>query len=144
MSVYYSYRESGFYPSEMRKRYDSVGAWPEDAVRLTDAQAESVRKAISEGKAVEKGESGPVFKNKPAPEQGVPDAVSRFQARAALHNAGKLADIETAIGQADTLTQIAWADATEFRRQSPTILDLGAALDLDLDALFIAASKIEA
>lgn len=79
----------------------------------------------------------------PVPET-VPSAVSRFQARRALRDAGKFAEVEAAIAQADEFTQDAWADAQEFRRDSEMILALGAALSLDLDALFIAAAKIEA
>jgi len=75
--------------------------------------------------------------------------VSRFQARAALHEAGKLAEVE-ALMSADTtpvLARLAWQDAQEFRRTSPTVVSMGEALGLapeDLDALFRAASLIEA
>lgn len=74
----------------------------------------------------------------------VPQSVSRFQARAALHQSGKLAEVETAIAESDVITQMAWQGAQEFRRNSPTILALGDQLGLDLDALFIAAAQIQA
>jgi len=77
----------------------------------------------------------------------VPAVVSRFQARAALLQVGKLAAADAAVAQADALTKLAWADATEFERASPSIAALAPALGLsgdDLDALFIAASKIKA
>jgi hypothetical protein len=48
---------------------------------------------------------------------------------------------------ADPLAVLAWTEAQEFRRTSPTVLTMGAALGLDdasLDALFITASGIEA
>ena len=73
--------------------------------------------------------------------------VSRFQARAALHLAGLLPQVEAALAQADPLAQIAWADAQEFRRNSPTIAALAGAVGLDdaaIDALFRAARTIEA
>lgn len=73
--------------------------------------------------------------------------VSRFQARAALFAAGKLAAVEAVVAATGGLAAIAWADASEFRRNSPTIAALaaGAGLtDADLDALFIAAAQITA
>lgn len=72
---------------------------------------------------------------------------SRFQARAALASAGLLAAIELAVEQADQFTQIAWADAVEFRRSSPTISALQGAIgmtDSQIDDLFRAAMQIEA
>lgn len=78
----------------------------------------------------------------------VPFAVSRFQARAALHVAGLLDDVEAAVAAApDPLVQIAWADAQSFERSSPTIATLAAAIglnDTQVDDLFIAAAKIRA
>lgn len=78
------------------------------------------------------------------PKDVVPKKVSRFQARRALKDAGKFAAVEAAIAKADEFTQDAWADAQEFRRDSDMIINLGTALKLDLDALFIAAAKIVA
>jgi desulfoferrodoxin (superoxide reductase-like protein) len=77
----------------------------------------------------------------------VPKVVSRFQARAALAMAGLLDAVEAVIGQADIITRIAWQDAQEFRRDSPTIAALAATLNLtneQLDALFIQAATITA
>lgn len=78
----------------------------------------------------------------------VPETVSRYQARAALHNAGLLSTVEAAVAAADDeLIRIAWADATVFRRDSPTILALAEALGLtstQLDDLFRAAALIAA
>lgn len=73
--------------------------------------------------------------------------VSRFQAKAALSSAGLLASAETAVSGADALTQLAWAEAVEFQRNSPAINTLASALSLsatDLDDLFRAAALIEA
>lgn len=73
--------------------------------------------------------------------------VSRFQAKAALHLAGLLDTVESAMTNADQVARIAWQDALLFRRQSPTVLAIAESLDLtsaQLDQLFIVASGIEA
>lgn len=80
----------------------------------------------------------------PAP---IPQTVSRFQARAALLQAGKLAEAEAVVSQADVITQLAWAEATEWKRSSPAINTLAEAIGLtqdDIDDLFRAAAEIEA
>lgn len=72
---------------------------------------------------------------------------SRFQARAALHDAGLLEQAETAVQEAGGRTQIAWADATEFRRDSPTIASIADAMGLtdeQVDDLFRSAMGITA
>ena len=72
---------------------------------------------------------------------------SRFQAKAALAAAGLLTAAEAAVAQADQIAQLAWSDAVEFRRNSPTILTLAPALSLtdeQIDDLFRAAMAIEA
>lgn len=79
----------------------------------------------------------------------VPESVSRFQARAALLMAGHLEAVEAMMQSPDTpaIAKLAWQDAQEFRRTSPTVLAMGAALGLNdaaLDALFIKARGIEA
>ena len=79
----------------------------------------------------------------------VPPVVSRFQARAALHLAGLLESVETLMQAPDTnmLAKLAWQDAQEFRRDSPTVLAMAGALNLtdaQIDELFIAAAEIEA
>lgn len=75
--------------------------------------------------------------------------VSKFQAKAALKQAGLLEQVRTMMAglPEDDLTRIAWEDAQEFRRESPTVLNLAAELNLDdaaLDALFEQAAAIEA
>lgn len=75
--------------------------------------------------------------------------VSRFQARAALLNAGLLDEVETIIGNPATsqLAKLAWDQCVEFKRTSPTLTALAQALgmtDAQLDALFEAAAGIEA
>lgn len=79
----------------------------------------------------------------------VPQVVSKFQAKAALRGAGLLSSVETMMADpaADPLAVLAWTEAQEFRRTSPTVAAMAAALGLDdaaLDALFITAAGIEA
>lgn len=86
----------------------------------------------------------------PQPQMGsVPQVVTRFQARAALHLSGLLPQIEALMADAATpvLSRLAWQDALEFQRTSPTVLTMAAALgltDAQVDALFITAAGIEA
>jgi len=75
--------------------------------------------------------------------------VSRFQARAALRQAGLRSQVEAIMDDpaTDPLVIDAWADAQEFRRMSPTILALTGQLGLtetEVDDLFRQASLIEA
>ena len=91
-------------------------------------------------------ESGPLAVALPEPDP-VPEVVSRFQARAALHIAGLLVQAEAAVAAADPLAQMAWADAQEFRRNSPTIAALSASIGLtseQVDDLFRSAALIVA
>jgi hypothetical protein len=82
----------------------------------------------------------------PAP---VPQVVTRFQALAALHLAGKLEAVQAIMAAPETpvLAKLAWDNALSFERNSPTLLMLSAAVGMtsqDLDALFVAASEISA
>lgn len=82
-----------------------------------------------------------------APAKPVPVSVTRFQARAALLQAGLLTQAQTAVSAADELTKLAWADAQEFLRTSPTVTKMGAAMGLtsaQLDQLFLVAVEIKA
>lgn len=95
------------------------------------------------------GDYGPIseYTAPPQPSVSVPPVVSRFQARAALYQAGVLSAAETAIQGADMVSQIAWEDAQEFRRTSPLVSDIAQQIGLsesELDDLFIQAAQIEA
>ena len=78
------------------------------------------------------------------------DAITatRFQAKAALDDAGLLDQVETYM-QGDDVprrVKLAWQEAS-FRRDSNVVNQIGAELDLseaDMDQLFIAAQEIEA
>jgi hypothetical protein len=79
----------------------------------------------------------------------IPQVVSRFQARAALHLAGLLDDVEALMAAPGTpaLAKLAWADAQEFKRTSPTVQTMAAAIGLteaQLDELFTTAAGIDA
>lgn len=92
---------------------------------------------------------GGVIEPAPEPPVVVPQVVSRFQARAVLHLAGLLEQVELIMAdpETDMLAKLAWQDAQEFRRDSPTLLALSATLgltDAQLDDLFIQAATIEA
>lgn len=84
------------------------------------------------------------------PEPAIPSApqsISRFQARAALLAAGLLSDVEAAVAAADPFAQLAWAEAQEWRRDSPTLLALAHGIgltDAEIDDLFIQAAGIRA
>jgi hypothetical protein len=63
--------------------------------------------------------------------------------------AGLLPQVEAMMADPGTpmLARLAWQDAQEFRRTSPTVLAMAQALQLNdsqLDALFISAAAIEA
>ena len=79
----------------------------------------------------------------------VPQTVTRFQALAALHLAGKLTAVQAimAAPEAPVLAKLAWENALSFERNSPTLASLAPMVGMtsaDLDALFTAAAQIEA
>lgn len=106
----------------------SLPAWPAGCVQITEEEAVALT---------------------PSPSATIPQSVSRFQARAALHLAGLLDEVEAMMAAPGTpaLARLAWQDAQEFRRTSPTVLSLSANLGLteaQLDALFTTAAGIDA
>lgn len=78
----------------------------------------------------------------------VPQVVSRFQARAALLAAGLLDDATAAIeASGDAFTKLAWAEASEWRRDSALVVGMATSIGLtsgQIDDLFRAAAKITA
>lgn len=77
----------------------------------------------------------------------IPQSVTRFQAKAALANAGLLDKVEAMMTDTNTpiLYRLAWAEAQAFERQSATVKAMSVALGLtdpQLDALFTAAAAI--
>lgn len=82
------------------------------------------------------------------PPQAVPKVVTRFQALAALDDAGLTPTIEAYMANTATLrTRRAWQEAQTFERDSSTVVSLAALLGLtssQIDALFLAAKDITA
>jgi hypothetical protein len=92
---------------------------------------------------------GTTFTRPPAPPEPIPQVVSRFQARAALYQAGLLEQVETVMADpaTDMLAKLAWADAQEFKRSSPTIAAFSQQIGLtdeQIDELFKQAAQIDA
>lgn len=107
---------------------------------LVEVRTETIDALTGERKVVVTQEPAPPYVPEP-----VPVVISRFQARAALMDAGLLADVELALADADPIAQLAWAEATEWRRDSPTIAALAEAIgltDVQVDALFLSAAEI--
>lgn len=72
---------------------------------------------------------------------------SRFQAKAALLQVGKLSAIETIVSQAGPQAKLAWAEASTFKRTSPLLNQLAKhplvnMSDEDLDDLFRIAVQV--
>lgn len=142
MSLFYSASSRGFYDDAIHS------SMPADAVPITSQVRQALLEAQSAGKQIEPDGNGfPIAVDPPPP--GPPQVVSRFQARAALHLAGLLEQVEAlmAAPETDALWRLAWADAIEFRRDSPTLVAMAAALNLtdeQLDQLFITAAGLVA
>jgi hypothetical protein len=84
------------------------------------------------------------FLNKAA----VPQSVSRYQALAAMQNAGILAMVQAAVAaSSNPLIPLAFANSATFDRNGAFINELAPGLGLSsaqLDALFVAAAQITA
>ena len=79
------------------------------------------------------------------PEQKVFPRLSRRQVRLALHNAGKLSAVETAINSAGPVAKITWEEAIEFERDNPLVNAISSAIGMsssEVDALWFEASKL--
>jgi hypothetical protein len=79
----------------------------------------------------------------------IPQVVTRFQARVALVQAGYFDTIDTYITTLPKtdVKRLAWEDAVQWERASPTLNFLANMLgltDTDMDDLFVSASSISA
>lgn len=141
--MFYSQFTNGFYLPEIHGT-----AMPTDAVEITTERHFALLAGQAAGKIIAAGPDGAPALIDPQPAAPpVVYEVSRFQARAALFNAGLLPQVEAAVAAAPPLVQMAWADAITFRRDSPSISALSAALgmtDAQIDELFSAAALIRA
>lgn len=75
----------------------------------------------------------------------IPLVVTPFQAKAALLQAGLLDDVETIVNNSDPLIKMAWNEALEFNRHSPSVNYIASQLNWTeefLDTLFINAYSI--
>ena len=84
-----------------------------------------------------------------APPPPIPASVTRFQALAILAAGGYLDTIRTYINTLDqnNVQRLAWENAADWERSSPTLNALAAMLglnDTQVDDMFIAASNISA
>lgn len=150
MTKFFTASPLAFYAPEIHG-----AAIPAGAVEISDEEHAALIEGQAAGRIIAAGSDGrPVLLERPTLTEAELLAIerqgmrcSRFQARAALHNAGHLPAIEAAVAAAPALVQIAWADATEFRRDSPTIAALATGLgmsDADIDDLFRTAMQITA
>ena len=83
------------------------------------------------------------------PPPSIPQSVTRFQALATLAAAGHLPTIRTYIAtlDQDNITRLAWENAADWERSSPTLAALATMLgltDAQIDDLFITAAGISA
>jgi hypothetical protein len=84
-----------------------------------------------------------------APPTPIPATVTRFQALAVLAAGGYLDTVRTYINTLDqnNVQRLAWENATDWERSSPTLNALATMLNLtsaEVDALFVAASQVSA
>ena len=83
-------------------------------------------------------------------DNGVPQEVTRRQAKQAIALAGLLSNVQPAIDAIQdatqrTLMQIEWDDAQTFHRQNQALISLATALGLDseaIDQLFVSAASL--
>jgi len=83
------------------------------------------------------------------PPPPIPATVTRFQALAVLAAGGYLPTIKTYIATLgeDNITRLAWENAADWERTSPTLNALATMLNLtsaEVDDLFVAASQVSA
>jgi len=83
------------------------------------------------------------------PPPPIPSTVTRFQALAILAAGGYLDTVRTYINTLDqnNVQRLAWENAADWERSSPTLNALAAMLglsDAQVDELFVAAAKVSA
>lgn len=106
------------------------------------AQIDSLTKAVAQrDTAIEAAESeiARLTALIPVAPQG---AIHIAWLKLALEEVGKLDDVDAAVAHAGRAYQILWDYATTIRRTDPEVVAIGAALDLDLDAVFARAEEL--
>lgn len=130
---FYSGSTGGFYLTEVHG-----DAMPSDAVSVSDERHSELLLAQRNGQRIISDSNGqPVAADHPpAP---APRVVTMRQARLALLEAGRLADVNHAIaaleGSAQAAALIEWEYAQTVERDSPFVAQLASALELGDDAL---------
>lgn len=153
--MFYSAENRGFYSPEI---HDEM---PADAVEISDEAYLALLEAQGNGQEIVPGPDGlPVAQDRPEPPPTVPRTVTNFQARAAMMQVpgstpgtSLFSEVDAAIragkdsGPEGAIAFQAWEFANDFYRDGALINALGAGFgqsQADIDALFIAASTIEA
>lgn len=80
-----------------------------------------------------------------APPPPIPQTISAMQAKVALSRAGLLTPVQNWVASQNAETQLIWANASSFSRDSTMLNGAAAALGLtpaQVDALFVTAAEI--
>ncbi|RXE48695.1 hypothetical protein [Chromohalobacter israelensis] len=117
--------------------------------RITDYDFSTVDQLIADAEQLHVDATQPPSEQEQLENWRQVTVVSAFQARAALTQAGHMADVKAYMAEPDTdeFTILAWETATEFRRDSPTVNELAGVLGLSdnqVDDLFRFALTIHA
>ena len=143
--MFYSAQTGGFYDRAIHG--DNI---PADAVEITREEWLALLAGQAEGKMIVAGKDGkPELQDPPPPQPIVPAQVTRRQAKLALHHAGLLKRVESAIAEMPEaereVAEIEWNEALHIERHASFTEQMAAVLGLssaDLDALFIAAEQM--
>lgn len=139
MTMYYSLTERVFFDDALHATV------PDDAVQIDVADYRALLQQQAQGMVIDWSGPAPVCVAPPPIAPRVPVVISRFQARAALLQSGQLEAVEVFMASASPLAQLAWAEATELRRDSVMLVALSLALGMSADGvddLFRAAAAI--
>lgn len=142
--MFYSKSTNGFYSTDIHG--DNI---PADAVEINKDEHAALFEGQSAGKKIVVDANGyPILQDLP-PSLPVPQKIIRFQALAALYQAGLLDSIKTYMADpaTDGFTKLAWEEAQEFNRASPMVASIGALFGLtdpQMDDLFRFAATITA
>lgn len=137
----YSPSTGGVYPLNVYKEF------PQDAIDVPEELYVKFQNGEISGLTVLNGELVATSPEILDPRQFM--EVTAFQAHAAIARAGLYEQVETLMSDPQTPLEVklAWNKAQTFKRLSPTVITLGAALGLDdeaLDNLFTLAATIDA
>lgn len=67
MTIYYSPSNNGFYDDNLKADYDSNGAWPDDAIAISEKWYRYLLDKQSEGKTINPNEDGQPVVTEPEP-----------------------------------------------------------------------------